>query len=50
MQLNTSICNRELPLNPSLLSIAPLLVCPNLSPKHFFIFYTPIKSLPLKDA
>src|SRR3954464_1774881 len=50
MQLNTSICNRELPINPGLLSVAPLLVCLHLSPKHFFIPYPTIQTLPIKYA
>src|ERR1044072_4536183 len=50
MQLNTSISNRELPINRCSLSIAALLVCPNFSLKHFFIPNSTIKTLPLQYA
>ena len=50
MQLNTSISNRELPVNRRFISIAALLVCRNLSPQYFFICNPTIKTLPLQDA
>src|SRR5215210_1605850 len=50
MQLNTSISNRELPINRCSFSIPALLVCPNFSYKHFFIPNSTIKTLPLQYA